>query len=165
MAGYANNVTIEHNEIWDCPYTGIAVGWAGASDTCTMGQNIIRNNHIYQVSKLLCGGAGILVQEKQPGTHILENHIHDIQLTQTAFGNKNSGICLDNNADGVTLEMNWMEKIMNDPIYNIEKKSTVQVTLIKNELWPRRFPEDHSRVVNNAGPKSEYQSITKYLKL
>ncbi|NJM14361.1 MAG: right-handed parallel beta-helix repeat-containing protein, partial [Bacteroidales bacterium] len=159
VAGYTDSVIIEHNEIWDCPYTGISVGWGWTAENTPLKDNKIRYNHIHHVLQELCDGAGIYILSRQPGTHVYQNYIHDIKLAPTALGTINSGIYLDEYSDGITVEMNWMEKIMNDPIFNIKTNTTLHITLIKNELWADRFYEDNQMVINNAGPVTQFQAI------
>ncbi len=159
VCGFAGNMTIEHNEIWDIPYTGISVGWGWTPRRSPLQNNTIRNNHIHDVLTLLCDGGGIYTQSNQPGGMVKENYIHDIQLSEWALGTINSGIYLDEYSNGITVEMNLLENIMDDPIYFIKRNTTLELTFIKNELWYKRFTEDHIRVKTTAGPRQEYRLL------
>lgn len=60
-AGWVANTTIDHNEVWDTPYTGISLGWGWGSPGAdsTMVDNHIDDNYVHDVmtSSLLDGGA------------------------------------------------------------------------------------------------------------
>ncbi|MFW6327459.1 MAG: right-handed parallel beta-helix repeat-containing protein [Bacteroidota bacterium] len=161
--GLGHDITIQHNEIWETPYTGISVGWGWTPLPNPMKNNIIRNNHIHNVLTMLCDGGGIYTLSNQPGGIIKENYIHDIQISEWALGTINSGIYLDEYSNEITIEMNLLENIMNDPIYNIKRNTTLELTFIKNELWYRRFTEDHKRVLREAGPRMEYRYMKTFL--
>ncbi|MFC1975819.1 right-handed parallel beta-helix repeat-containing protein [Chloroflexota bacterium] len=83
-ATYPQGIIIEHNEVWDMPSTGISVGWGWTGETTALRDNIIRYNNVHHVMQLHDDGAGIYTLSKQPGTHLLENHVHDLQHSEWA---------------------------------------------------------------------------------
>lgn len=92
FAGYVQNTTIEGNEIYNLPYSGISIGWgwgeedAGGStypipfiyeSPTPARDNRIANNHIHHVMQKRLDGGGIYTLGNMPGTVIEGNHIHD----------------------------------------------------------------------------------------
>ena len=57
--GYARNVSIEHNEVFDLPYTGISVGWGWTKMTNALRDNFIFANHVHHVGQRLGDLGGI----------------------------------------------------------------------------------------------------------
>lgn len=72
--------TVAHNDISDLYYTGISCGWVwGYADNYSK-ENIIENNHIYNIGQgVLSDMGGIYTLGIQPGTVIRGNLIHDIE--------------------------------------------------------------------------------------
>jgi len=79
--GYARGIKIEHNEVSDCSYTGISVGWGWTKMTNAMRDNFIHANHVHHVAKRLNDTAGIYLLSAQPGTIVSENCVHDIKMS------------------------------------------------------------------------------------
>jgi hypothetical protein len=77
--GYARNVSIEHNEVSDLPYTGISVGWGWTKMTNALRDNFIHANHVHDVGQRLGDLGGIYTLSAQPGTVVSENSISDIR--------------------------------------------------------------------------------------
>ncbi len=75
---YTEHTVITHNELHDLPYTGISCGWGwGGHDPSVAKNNLIQNNLIYDIMKVLEDGGGIYTLSAQPGTAITGNVIHD----------------------------------------------------------------------------------------
>jgi hypothetical protein len=79
--GYARGIKIEHNDVSDCSYTGISVGWGWTKMTNAMRDNFIHANHVHDVAKRLNDTAGIYLLSAQPGTVVSENCVHDIKMS------------------------------------------------------------------------------------
>lgn len=107
--GYPQNVLIEHNELYDMPYTGISIGWGWTKDESVMKGNIIRRNHIHHVARLLADGGGIYTLSRQPGSVIRENYIHHIIKSEWAVGSDVNGVFMDEGTDGYTCEHNIIQ--------------------------------------------------------
>ena len=76
---------IEHNYVYNVPYTGISVGYGWTDEENAMKNNIIANNEIRRAMAILTDGAGIYTLSKQPGTIIKENYIHDFKKVSLGF--------------------------------------------------------------------------------
>ncbi|MBD3383344.1 hypothetical protein GF407_00330, partial [candidate division KSB1 bacterium] len=107
--GYPQNVLIEHNELFDMPYTGISIGWGWTKGESAMKENVIRCNHIHHVANLLADGGGIYTLSRQPGSVIRENYIHHIVISEWAVGSAVNGVFMDEGTDGYTCEHNIIQ--------------------------------------------------------
>lgn len=105
-AGYPQGLVIEHNQITDIPYTAISVGWGWTSRSNAMEHNVIRNNEIYNVLRLLSDGAAIYSLSNQPNSQIVQNYIHNISLDPTTQPAPVCGIFMDEGSSGFTVNEN-----------------------------------------------------------
>jgi hypothetical protein len=80
-AGYVRQTAIQHNEIFNLPYTGISLGWGWTRLTNCMSDNVVFANHIHHVATRLNDTAGIYTLSAQPGTVVSENAVHDIVMS------------------------------------------------------------------------------------
>jgi len=76
--GYARGVRIEHNEVFDLPYTGISVGWGWTKAPNASADNLILANRVHDVGQRLGDLGGIYTLSAQPGTIVAENSISDM---------------------------------------------------------------------------------------
>jgi parallel beta-helix repeat protein len=109
--GDVRSITIEHNEIYDLPYTGISVGWFKGADNVEspLGNNSISYNKIHRTSQLLEDGGGIYTLSKQPGTVLKSNYIYDVPNSKYSFCCSTQGIFLDEYSSYMTLENNVLD--------------------------------------------------------
>ncbi|PQV51506.1 parallel beta helix pectate lyase-like protein [Jejuia pallidilutea] len=109
--GYGRNITIDHNEIFDLPYSGISVGWGWTSEKNIMENNRITGNLIYNVCQTMSDGGAIYTLSAQPGTIIKNNYIHDVKHADWAGKSHNTGIYLDEGSKGILIENNVIENV------------------------------------------------------
>jgi len=147
--GFPQAVVIEHNELYDMPYSGISVGWSWMDADNVMRDNQVRYNHIHHVLRLLCDGGGIYTLSKQLNSFIKENYIHDIDRSPWAVGSKNNGIFLDQGSNGLTLELNVFERLQEEPIRH---HATGVIIQIQNDTNDRT-------VIEQAGLQKEYRDL------
>jgi hypothetical protein len=106
--GYARGVEIEHNDISDCSYTGISVGWGWTKMNSALRDNFIRANHVHHVATRLCDTAGIYTLSAQPGTVINDNAISGIKMSRYVFDPQHwFYLYLDEGSSGITVRDNW----------------------------------------------------------
>ncbi|WP_200949531.1 discoidin domain-containing protein [Leifsonia sp. Root227] len=103
LAGYTDHTTIEHNRVYDLPYSGISVGWGwgltdkggdtnypGNSgvpiyDTPTTSTNtIVRDNWISDIMKHQADGGAIYTLSASPNSEVSGNLITDVP--EPAYG-------------------------------------------------------------------------------
>jgi hypothetical protein len=155
VCGYAEGTTIEHNEIYRTPYSGISVGWGWTKKENASRNNKIRFNHIHHVMQLMEDGAGIYTLSHQPGTEIYGNWIHDI--TPSAFIQRPivRGIYLDEGSGGITIGNNAIEK---GPIEEIGFHMVGEV--IVNNNCCQGYNKD---IRQQAGPQPEYRVLREFI--
>jgi nitrous oxidase accessory protein NosD len=109
FAGFVSRTRIEHNEIYDAPYTGISVGWGWTDETTALGDNRIVGNRIGRAMMLMADGGGIYTLSKQPGTVIRENYVHDLIRSPWAGEFPIAGIYLDEGSSEILVSDNVLE--------------------------------------------------------
>ena len=106
--GYAQNVSIEHNEVFNLPYTGISVGWGWTKMTNALRDNFIFANHVHHIGQRLGDLGGIYTLSAQPGTVIAENSISDISPSSFVPDPEHwFYLYLDEGSSFITVRDNW----------------------------------------------------------
>ena len=107
-AGYVRGIRIEHNEVSDCSYTGISVGWGWTKMTNAMRDNFIHANHVHHVGTRMNDLAGIYLLSAQPGTVVSENSVSDIAPSPCVPDpNHWFYLYLDEGSSFITVRDNW----------------------------------------------------------
>ena len=97
LAGYTDHTTIEHNDVYDLPYSGISVGWGwGLTDQggdsnypgnsgvpvyttpTTSTDTVVRDNRISDIMRLQADGGAIYTLSASPHSVVSGNLITDI---------------------------------------------------------------------------------------
>ena len=79
--GYAAEVTVEHNEVFDVSYTAVSVGWGWTRDANASANHRIHANHLHHYATRMCDTAGVYTLSHQPGTVISENVVHGVAMS------------------------------------------------------------------------------------
>jgi hypothetical protein len=111
FSGYGQKVVVEHNDVYDMPYTGISVGWGWRTDETAMRENVIRNNAVWNVMYLHDDGAGIYTISPQPSSQITGNYVHDVRRSTWAEEYPVAGVYLDQGTAGYTVDENVLENV------------------------------------------------------
>lgn len=107
-AGYVREARIEHNEVFDLPYTGISMGWGWTKMTNAMRDNLIAANDVHNVGKRLGDLGGIYLLSTQPGTVVERNVISDIQPSPYVPDPQHwFYLYLDEGSSFITVRDNW----------------------------------------------------------
>jgi hypothetical protein len=112
--GLTAETVIKNNSIFNLPYTGVSVGWMWSPVPTPCRQNIIDGNHIHHIMNILSDGGGIYMLGLQPGSKILNNHIHDVQIN--AGRAESNGMFLDEGITDVVVEKNLIYNIAKSPL-------------------------------------------------
>ena len=112
--GLTAETSITNNHIYDLPYTGISVGWMWSPEPTPARQNIINGNYIHDIMNVLSDGGGIYMLGFQPGSQILNNRIHDVEIN--AGRAESNGMFLDEGITDVLVEGNLVYKIAKSPL-------------------------------------------------
>ena len=148
-AGYVREVRIEHNEVFDLPYTGISVGWGWTKATNCMGNNVIRANHVHQVAQRLGDTAGIYLLSAQPGTMVSENSVHDIKISPYVPDPEHwFYLYLDEGSSFITVRDNWC------PAMKFLKNANGP-----GNVWDNNGPQVSDRIKSAAGLEPEYRGL------
>ncbi|MEK6793810.1 MAG: LamG-like jellyroll fold domain-containing protein, partial [Spirochaetota bacterium] len=110
-AGITRGTEITHNKIWNCAYSGIAVGWSWSDSPTSCASNIIAHNHISNVLTLVADGASIYTLGRQPGTVIRGNILRDNVKSPFAKEYWQLGLYLDEGSAEMLVENNLSFRI------------------------------------------------------
>lgn len=113
--GYASNITISHNELYDTPYSAISLGWGWTKDTSCMKNNHIRGNHIHNFSNQMRDSGAIYTLSSQPNSSIENNCIENVGdplLNPQMWDMRHAqfDLYLDEGSDYFTVNNNWCER-------------------------------------------------------
>ncbi|MBE1606626.1 right-handed parallel beta-helix repeat-containing protein [Actinopolymorpha pittospori] len=183
--GYADTTTIEHNTVYDLPYTAISVGWgwgtvdpggsAGYTTPSTSRNNSVSYNHIHHFTQRLIDGGGIYTLSAQPGSVIRGNYIHDLVINHY----DDSLVYLDEATRNYLVEDNvlcgtpsWWLKIWtssirdNRAVHNfVDRPDAVWNDGVDNvvednvPLDPAALPEEAQAIAARAGVEPAYRDL------
>jgi len=170
FSGITMGTLIEHNELFDMPYTGINGGWFGEDKSGKPADTPHKNttihyNKIHNVANLMSDGAGIYTLGKQPGTKIFENYIFDLHKSPWAGGNLIAGVYLDGSSN-ITVENNIVEDTnlghyigagLSDILINLS--GTIRDDLPSAQTYINNGNIDPNSIKANAGIEPAFQSI------
>ncbi len=105
FVGLAREVEVVENAIAHASYTGIAIGFAHDVSAPNLGALAVLRNDVGNCNELYDDGAGIYVDNAQPGTEVSGNHVHDF-WPAVDDGRYVFGIYLDENAQSITGTLN-----------------------------------------------------------
>lgn len=143
FGGYCQNLRIENNDIADCPYTGISLGWGWLRPNDVAGNNRIRGNRIARVVNRLDDGAGIYLLGMQPKTVVENNVLRDIIRPERSPTRPMpaAAIYLDEGSTGITVRDNRIVNCQQPFHFNRNgADNVVENNSVDGQLWK---PEAH----------------------
>jgi hypothetical protein len=147
--GYAQKVSLEHNEVFNLPYTGISVGWGWTKMTNASRDNLVRANRIHHVGRRLGDLGGIYTLSAQPGTVVAENSITDIQPSVYVSDPQHwFYLYLDEGSSGITVRDNGC------PAEKFLKNANGP-----GNVWTNNGPQVSEKIKNAAGLEPAFQSL------
>ena len=114
--GYASDVTISHNEIYDTPYSAISMGWGWTKDANCMHNNHITGNYIHSFCNQMRDGGAIYTLSCQPNSSITNNRIEDVgnpmfnPIMWEGMAHAQFDLYTDEGSDYFTVTNNWCER-------------------------------------------------------
>lgn len=107
-AGFVRDIRICNNEISDVSYTGISVGWGWNQQPCSMANNLISGNLIYNYAKHMYDTAGIYTLGAQPHSLIEGNVVRDIYTPSYVHDPEHwFYLYTDEGSSCITVRNNW----------------------------------------------------------
>jgi hypothetical protein len=147
--GYAREISIEHNELRDLPYTGISLGWGWTKMTNCMSDNRVIANRIHRVATRLGDTAGIYSLSAQPGTLIASNSVYDIQMSPYVFDPEHwFYLYLDEGSSFITVRDNWC------PAERFLKNANGP-----GNVWINNGPQVSEKIKKAAGLEPAFQNL------
>ncbi|WP_149495646.1 right-handed parallel beta-helix repeat-containing protein [Roseiconus lacunae] len=113
-AALNRRLQIADNEISDCPYTGISLGWIWNPTPSPAKENVISGNRISRVMQVLSDGGGIYTLGNQPGSVLRNNVITNVPLN--AGRAESNGMFLDEGTSGFEITGNTFRRIAKSPL-------------------------------------------------
>ena len=149
--GYAQNISIEHNDVFDLPYTGISVGWGWTKMTNALRDNFIFANRVHDVGQKLGDLGGIYTLSAQPGTVVAENSIFDIAPSPfVPDPNHWYYLYADEGSSFETFCDNWC------PAEKFLKNANGP-----GNIWTNNGPQVSEKIKNAAGLEPAFQNLLK----
>jgi hypothetical protein len=147
--GYARGIRIEHNEVSDCSYTGISVGWGWTKMTNALRDNFIHANHVHHVATRLNDTAGIYTLSAQPGTVVSENCVEDIKMSPYVPDPEHwYYLYLDEGSSFITVRDNWC------PVEKFLKNANGP-----GNVWENNGPQVSEKIRAAAGLEPAFQKL------
>jgi len=133
VGSFVYDTVVEHNEVWDAPYSGISMGW-GWSHTPfpRLRGNEVCYNEVHHVMQLHDDGAGIYMLGSQRGGEVYQNWVHDIAESRWAENYSVAGLYFDNGSSYTIGEDNVLTNL-DDADTNINLNDTGPLRLINND--------------------------------
>ncbi|MBR2968879.1 MAG: right-handed parallel beta-helix repeat-containing protein [Clostridia bacterium] len=116
LVHYANGTIVRNNDIYDCPYTGISVGWGWAKlNDSYAGNNMVLQNRVGNYLTVLKDGGGVYTLGNQPGSLVEYNYFYSQR-------NNIAGVYLDEATSGFTVRYNafYLNDLTDDKGYLIK---------------------------------------------
>ena len=151
--GLVAQTTIAQNELSNLPYSGISIGWMWDTISTPCRENIIANNHIHHIMRILSDGGGVYSLGRQPGSRITGNIIHDVSIN--AGRAESNGMFLDEGTKDLEIANNVIYHIAMSPLrFHRAASARVADNLLScnNDIPPIRYnrtPEDNIVKIDN----------------
>ncbi|PQA59075.1 hypothetical protein C5O19_05315 [Siphonobacter curvatus] len=150
-AGFARNLSIEHNEINEVGYSGISMGWGWTPTINVMRNNRIRANKIHHYGKHMYDVAAIYTLSAQPGSQIIENAIDSIYKAPYAHIPQHwFYLYTDEGSAYFTIRDNWTPT-----------EKYLQNANGPNNVWAHNGPSVPDPIKNRAGLEAAYRHLLK----
>ena len=166
--GFTAQTTIKNNEIADLPYSGISIGWEWSPAKTPCRSNVIDGNHIHHIMNVLSDGGGIYMLGLQPGSKLINNHIHDVEIN--AGRAESNGMFIDEGTTNVIIANNLIYNIAKSPLRfhrattNLVKDNYLFCTDDNPPIRYNRTNEDDIEKVDNRVFSENNENYSKELK-
>lgn len=164
LIGYTERTLVAHNQVDTLPYTAISMGWGGWPDKKQnpatpnySNRNVLRNNLIFNVMRMLDDGGGIYTQgltgsSLETGQQVTGNVIHDLGASHQR------AVYTDNGATYLTIRGNAMYRTAqawaSNHVDYRDNLGNYDPLLIEENWWDRGPADSNARkvVIRNNHP-------------
>ncbi len=170
------NMLIEHNEVRDCPYVGIDLGWNWDTVYMASHDNEIRFNKVHHVMQLHDDGAGIYWLGRSDNGNVHDKYISQIKKSPNYGANPFSGIYFANGSEFKTAQDNVCDSTidafyaLNTPnlnnsiknnFYNTNLGQISSQNYVQNNVFVNgnNWNATAQNIIGNSGIEPAYQSI------
>ncbi len=151
-SGFAQNITIQNNEIENVPYSGISLGWGWTYEENVMRNNLVNANKIHHFGMHNYDCAGVYTQSTQGDSEISENYIDSTYKAPYAHLPSHwFYLYADEGSSGLEFINNWTPSIKY--LKNTKPKAT---------YWDNNGPDNNDSVKLVAGIQKKYQHLLQY---
>jgi len=149
LAGFVQDINIEHNEINEVAYTGISLGWGWTKTVNCMRNNMVHANYIHHYGKHMYDVAGIYTLSVQSKSFITENVVEDIYKPSYVHDpNHWFYLYTDEGSSFITVKDNWCPE-----------ETFLQNANGPGNTWENNGPMVSDSIRQKAGLKPEYTWI------
>ncbi|HMM01386.1 MULTISPECIES: right-handed parallel beta-helix repeat-containing protein [unclassified Dysgonomonas] len=149
LAGFVQDINIEHNEINEVAYTGISLGWGWTKTVNCMRNNMVHANYIHHYGKHMYDVAGIYTLSVQSKSFITENVVEDIYKPSYVHDpNHWFYLYTDEGSSFITVKDNWCPE-----------EKFLQNANGPGNTWENNGPMVSDSIRQKAGLKPEYTWI------
>ncbi|MBQ7097073.1 MAG: right-handed parallel beta-helix repeat-containing protein [Clostridia bacterium] len=176
LAYYTKNMVIEHNEIYDAPYSAISFGWNWRNPQTTGGGNKVNYNRIHNVMRYTNDGGGIYHLGTGPKDELVGNYISRLDGNQGFAMYMDEGSTETTWKDNVVLESSttahfatysynctidgiWSDVGVFDNLTNSLREEETHVVKNDHIIDITNPPEEAARIMANAGLTEEFEYI------
>lgn len=108
VAGFVRDTAVEHNEVRNCSYTGVSLGWGWTRTANAMRNNRVHANFIHHIATRTADNAGIYTLSAQPGTIVSENVVDAIAMSPYVHDAEHwFYLYTDEGSSFITVRDNW----------------------------------------------------------
>jgi len=145
FSAYAAQTVIQHNEVYNVPYTGISFGWGWTLSNTGSENNFIVLNKVHNVMQMLNDGGGIYTLSSQPGSEVIGNEVRDLYASTSPKVPANpliAGIYADEGSNAIS----YSDNVITDVPLTFKDHSLGGVNIVAGNVPINDFVTTHSGI-------------------
>lgn len=167
---YVNNVSVDHNDIKDAPYTGVSMGWGWSTVYLHSSYNKVTNNKIENVLYKIRDGGHIYTLGESKGGLIKGNYLVKSDESKGGIYHDNGSAYIKTTQNVFEETPKWLKitfgNIHDNVAYdNYSETPFVNKYANQNNISPAtgkvngEWPDEAKAIINNAGLEDEYKYL------